>query len=147
MRTNGSQPIQGPSVTITRDAAAVIRSVGEEMTEVLGWRPDQLVGRPSTEFVHPEDQPNAIVAWFKMIEAPGEAHNWQGRYRTPKGEWKWIECINVNRLDDTDDPVVVTTMRQITVDKVSLAEELRREKAAAQSIIRRHANRDVPDRL
>ncbi len=128
MATHGNPGDESPSVTVTRDAAAIIMSVGEEMTEVLGWRPAQLVGRPSTEFVHPEDQPSAIVAWFKMIDTPGEAHNWEGRYRTPQGEWRWVECVNVNRLDDADNPVVITTMRQITVDKVGLAEELRARK-------------------
>jgi len=63
-----------------------------------------------------------------MIEAPGESHNWQGRYRTPQGEWTWVECVNVNHLADLGHPVVETTMRQVTVDKVSLAEELRARK-------------------
>ena len=128
MGPSGSAVPERESVMITRDAAAIMLSVGDEMVAVLGWRPEQLVGRPSTEFIHPEDQPSAIVAWFHMIEAPGEPHNWQGRYRTPQGEWKWVECVNVNGLEDPDHPVVETTMSQITVDKVSLAEELRARK-------------------
>jgi diguanylate cyclase (GGDEF)-like protein/PAS domain S-box-containing protein len=113
------------SVIVTRDEAAVIISVGPEMTEVLGWSAEQLIGRPSTEFIHPDDQGGAIAAWFEMIEAPGEPHTWQGRYRTQEGDWKWIECVNLSRLDDPVSPVVVTTMRGVTVDGVSLAEELR----------------------
>jgi PAS domain S-box-containing protein len=116
------------SVVITRDAAAMMLTVGEEMVNVLGWSPEQLVGIPSTEFIHPEDQPSAIVAWFQMIETSGESHSWQGRYRTPQGEWRWVECVNVNDLEDPDHPVVVTTMKQVTVDKFSLAEELRARK-------------------
>ncbi len=103
----------------------VIVSVGEEMTEVLGWKPEQLVGRPSTEFVHPEDQPGAIVAWFEMVNAPGEMRRWEGRYGTPEDTWRWVECINVSHLDDADNPVVVTTMTRATSAKVNLGEELR----------------------
>jgi diguanylate cyclase (GGDEF)-like protein/PAS domain S-box-containing protein len=125
MNSNPDQASEGPSATLTRDAAAIIISVEEGMTEVLGWRPEDLLGRPSTDFIHPEDQPNAIVAWFEMIAAPGETRRFEGRYRTPNGEWKWIESINVNRLDDADNPVVETTMRKITIDKASLAEQLR----------------------
>ena len=116
------------SATLTRDAAAIIISVEKGMVEVLGWRPKDLLGRPSTEFLHPEDQPSAVAAWFEMIDAPGETRTFEGRYRTPSGEWKWIECINVNHLDDPDNPVVETTMRRMAIDKVSLTEELRARK-------------------
>jgi diguanylate cyclase (GGDEF)-like protein/PAS domain S-box-containing protein len=116
------------SATIVRDAAAVIISVDVGMESVLGWTAAALLGRPSTEFIHPEDQPSAIAAWFEMVQAPhGETRSWQGRYRTPDGAWKWVECRNVNRLSDPE-PVVVTTMLPVTVDQVSLAEELRARK-------------------
>jgi diguanylate cyclase (GGDEF)-like protein/PAS domain S-box-containing protein len=120
--------IDGVSVDIVRDAAAVIISVGNEITEVLGWLPEEFVGHPSTDFVHPEDQPTAVAAWFEMVDAPGEMRTWQGRYRTSRGAWKWVECVNVSRLDDPDMPRVMTTMRQVTVDQVSVAEELRARK-------------------
>jgi diguanylate cyclase (GGDEF)-like protein/PAS domain S-box-containing protein len=117
-----------PLATIVRDAAAVIISVDAGIEHVLGWGPAALIGRPSTEFIHPEDQPSAIAAWFEMVQAPhGETRSWQGRYRTPDGAWKWVECTNLNKLSDPE-PIVVTSMRPITVDQVSLAEELRARK-------------------
>jgi diguanylate cyclase (GGDEF)-like protein/PAS domain S-box-containing protein len=125
MRSEDTPPDDEVSVTITRDATAVMISVGDEMSEVLGWSTEDLLGRPSTEFIHPDDQGSAIAAWFEMIEAPGEPHRWQGRYRTSDGGWKWVECVNVSRLDDPVSPAVFTTMRGVAVDQVSLAEELR----------------------
>jgi diguanylate cyclase (GGDEF)-like protein/PAS domain S-box-containing protein len=116
------------SVSLVRDATAVIISVGAEITDVLGWLPGEFVGHPSTDFVHPEDQLSAVAAWFEMIETPGETRTWQGRYRTSDGAWKWVECVNVSLLDDPDHPVVKTTMRQVAVDQVSVAEELRARK-------------------
>lgn len=123
-----SNQLEGPSVKIVRDAAAMIISVGEEITEVLGWLPNEFVGHPSTDFVHPEDQPTAVTAWFEMIEAPGETRSWQGRYRTSDGAWKWVECVNTSKLNDPVNPVVMTTMRHVAVDQVSVAEELRARK-------------------
>jgi diguanylate cyclase (GGDEF)-like protein/PAS domain S-box-containing protein len=120
--------ISGVSVNIVRDAAAIIISVGDEITEVLGWLPGEFIGHPSTDFVHPEDQPTAVAAWFEMVEAPGETRRWQGRYRTSRGTWKWVECVNVSHLDDPEKPVVMTTMTQVAVDQVSVAEELRARK-------------------
>jgi diguanylate cyclase (GGDEF)-like protein/PAS domain S-box-containing protein len=116
------------SVAIVRDAASMIISVGEEITKVLGWLPDEFVGHPSTDFVHPEDQPIAVAAWFEMIDRPGEKCTWQGRYRTSDGAWQWVECVNVSMLEDPVNPVVMTTMRHVAVDQVNVAEELRTRK-------------------
>lgn len=113
------------SVTMLRDEFSVIRSVGPEMRAVLGWEPEEMVGRPSTEFVHPEDQPGAIATWFEMMDAPGQARTWEGRYRTKDGYWRWVRSVNVNRLDDPEAPAVETTLRGIEVAHVDLAEELR----------------------
>ena len=118
----------GVSVDIVRDAAAMIIEVGEEITSVLGWLPNEFVGHPSTDFVHPEDQPTAVAAWFEMIDKPGETRTWQGRYRTSDGAWMWVECVNVSRLDDPAHPVVLTTMRHVAVEQANVAEELRERK-------------------
>jgi diguanylate cyclase (GGDEF)-like protein/PAS domain S-box-containing protein len=115
----------GVSVTITRDASAVIMSVSDEITDLLGWSPGELLGHPSTEYIHPEDQPSAVAAWFEMLEAPGRPRIWRGRYRTSDEAWKWVECVNVNMLEDPEKPYVLTTMRKVAADHVSLAEELR----------------------
>jgi len=121
----GDDPV---STRFTRDAAALISSVDDAMIEVLGWRPDQLLGRPSTEFIHPEDQPSAIGAWFSMLSAPGDTRVWRGRYQSADGAWKWVETVNVNQLDDPGNPVVASTMTLISVDQVGVEEELRERK-------------------
>jgi diguanylate cyclase (GGDEF)-like protein/PAS domain S-box-containing protein len=117
-----------PSARIVRDAKAVMTSVDAAIVDVLGWRPEQLIGHPSTEFIHPEDQPSAITAWFAMLAAPGEARVWRGRYQAADGTWRWIESVNLNRLDDADDPTVLTTLTPVGVDQVSVEEELRARK-------------------
>jgi diguanylate cyclase (GGDEF)-like protein/PAS domain S-box-containing protein len=123
--SDASSAPDGVSVDIIRDASAVIISVGDEITDVLGWTPSELLGRRSTEFIHPEDQPSAVAAWFEMVDAPGKTHIWRGRYRTSDGTWKWVECVNVNMLEDHENPVVQTTIRPVAGDQVSLEEELR----------------------
>jgi len=43
----------GVTVHMTRDVAGVITSVDEAVFDLLGWRPEHLVGHPSTQFIHP----------------------------------------------------------------------------------------------
>jgi diguanylate cyclase (GGDEF)-like protein/PAS domain S-box-containing protein len=119
-------PIASDDLTVdmTRDATAVITSVAESIVELLGWRPEQLVGLPSTRLIHPEDQPSAVSAWMSMITSPGTPQVWRGRYQDANGAWTWVEAVNV--LEDPDKGIVSTTMRRIAFEQAGLEEELRK---------------------
>ena len=86
-------------VVLTRDAVGIITYVDEGITDMLGWTPEQLVGQPSTKFLHPEDQPAGIAMWMEMITEPGTKGTWRGRYRAADGSWQWVETVNENHLD------------------------------------------------
>jgi diguanylate cyclase (GGDEF)-like protein/PAS domain S-box-containing protein len=116
---------------MTRDATGLMTSVGGEIFELLGWRPEQMVGFPSTKFIHTADQPGAVAAWLDMIAAPGCTRTWRGRYQTARGAWKWVETEN--RFDDVDIPTVLTTMSEVNSQEVSLEEQfLAREQLLSQ---------------
>jgi diguanylate cyclase (GGDEF)-like protein/PAS domain S-box-containing protein len=108
-------------VLMTRDAAGVITSVGEGIVELLGWRPEELVGSPSTSLIHPMDQPGAVAAWMDMITTPGSTGMWRGRYRTAGGSWRWVETEN--HFHDGDDPRVVSSMTEVSPEQASLEEQ------------------------
>jgi diguanylate cyclase (GGDEF)-like protein/PAS domain S-box-containing protein len=114
-----------PSCRLVRNEAALITDVDESVIDVLGWRPEQLIGSPSTTLIHPSDQASAVSAWFAMLDVPGSTRTWRGRYRTGDGEWRWIEAVNTNRLDDPENPVVLTTMRLASTEQMTLEDELR----------------------
>jgi diguanylate cyclase (GGDEF)-like protein/PAS domain S-box-containing protein len=110
---------------MTRNEAAVITSVDDTVHDLLGWRPEQLIGSPSTALIHPNDQASAVSAWFSMINAPRSTRVWRGRYRTAGGDWCWIEATNTNQLDSADEPGVFTVMRAADADYLDVEEELR----------------------
>jgi diguanylate cyclase (GGDEF)-like protein/PAS domain S-box-containing protein len=114
-----------PSCELLRNEAAVITEVEPSVVDVLGWQPEQMVGVPSTNFIHPEDQGTAVGAWFAMLTEPGMTATWRGRYRTSAGGWQWVDTENTNLLADPNNPSVKTTMRRIEVDQASVEEELR----------------------
>jgi diguanylate cyclase (GGDEF)-like protein/PAS domain S-box-containing protein len=110
---------------MVRNEAGVITEVDDSISSLLGWRPEQLIGTPSTALIHPNDQTSAISAWFAMTSRPQSTRKWRGRYRTVEGKWCWIETINTNQLDDPDHPGVLTLMQPANADYVSVEEELR----------------------
>ena len=117
-----------PTCRLIRNEAALIIEVDGAIGDVLGWKADDLVGRPSTAFIHPEDQPSAIAAWFDMISEPGALRTWRGRYQAGDGGWVWVETVNENRLDDPDLPIVVSSITRFTGEQVGVEEELRARK-------------------
>jgi diguanylate cyclase (GGDEF)-like protein/PAS domain S-box-containing protein len=123
MSSSGPEVAGGLTVRMTRDAVGVITSVDDAIVEMLGWRPDQLVGSPSTTFLHPEDQASGIATWLDMMTSPGSTRVWRGRYQTADGLWKWVQTVN--RLEDSENPIVVSLMTPVTVEQASVEEELR----------------------
>jgi diguanylate cyclase (GGDEF)-like protein len=118
----GAPKPTGVSVHMTRSGVGVIQSVDEPIVDLLGWRPDQLIGFSSTNFVHPDDQPSAVAAWVKMVDSPDGAGVWRGRYQSAWGTWVWVETVN--RFDGSGIPVVFTTMKGVTAAQVSMEERL-----------------------
>ncbi len=114
-----------PTCRLVRNEAALITEVEESIVEILGWRPDQILGSPPTALVHPDDLARAVGAWFSMMNDPGSTQTWRGRFRTADGGWCWIEAHNTNRLDDPEDPGIFTVIRPAEADSLDLEEELR----------------------
>jgi diguanylate cyclase (GGDEF)-like protein/PAS domain S-box-containing protein len=116
------------SARMVRNDAALITEVEPTIVDVLGWTSEEMIGKPSTHFIHPEDQPSAVAAWFDMITQSGSTRTWRGRYRAADGGWRWVETVNVNHLDDPSNPVVISTIARTTVELVGIEEELRSRK-------------------
>jgi diguanylate cyclase (GGDEF)-like protein len=114
-----------PECIAIRNEAGVMTTIDDSCFELLGWRPDQILGSPPTAFLHPDDMGYAITAWFGMMDRPGETRAFRGRYRHADGGWRWLDCVNTNRLDDRDNPHIVTVFRPAEAGQLSLEEQIR----------------------
>jgi diguanylate cyclase (GGDEF)-like protein len=117
----GQEP-PGPVVHMTRSGVGVILSVEASCYDLLGWRPEQMVGSSSTRFIHADDQASAIAAWVKMVDSSDGAGVWRGRYQSAWGTWVWVETVN--HYGGSDDPVVTTSMTGVTAEQASMEERL-----------------------
>lgn len=108
---------------IERDAVAVILRVDDGAKAIFGWEPDELVGRRTIDFIHPEDVERAIESWMEMRAGTGAARI-QVRHRHAKGHYVWIEVTNDNRLDDPEFGCVVSELVDIS-DQMAEFEAMR----------------------
>jgi diguanylate cyclase (GGDEF)-like protein/PAS domain S-box-containing protein len=101
---------------VSRDATAVFVAVDAATTAMLGWTPEELIGRRSIEIVHPDDHERAIEAWMAMRGGTRTVRV-RARYRHAHGHYVWVEVTNDNRLDDPD-------LRCVLSEIVDISEEM-----------------------
>ena len=92
---------------------------------VLGWAPEELVGRAAVDFLHPDD----LVAATAAIAAspPGEPLMLRVRFRRPDGDYTWLSAAGRAIRDQGGELLTrVVSLRDI-------ASEVRAEEALARS--------------
>ena len=93
---------------------------------VLGYAPDNRLGRPAFEDVHPED-----VAWIeRLFRDVGATPDAQAaatiRVRHRDGSWRSLEVVTKNMLDDPAVRGIVVNYRDIT-ERQTLEDQLRHQ--------------------
>ncbi|MFY9780370.1 MAG: diguanylate cyclase [Candidatus Baltobacteraceae bacterium] len=110
--------------TAKKNQLAVITEVDPAVTEILGWTPEEMLGRRSLEFIHPEDQPRAIANWLDMLATRADGHRARLRHCHRDGSWVWFEYTNYNLLNDPAHGCVRSEMINIS-DEMAALEALR----------------------
>jgi PAS domain S-box-containing protein len=87
------------------------------LSRVLGFPPEEMIGRKVGEHIHPEDRPTVTAQAAQIMSVPGSSVLSQFRSRNKAGEWRWIESIETNRLHDPDVDAVIANFRDITARK------------------------------
>jgi PAS domain S-box-containing protein len=95
-------------------------------TAVLGWRPDEVVGKNHLAFVYPDDRPGSQGALEQALAAP--LPTFENRCLHKNGSYRWISWIA-----STDSSVVYATGRHITAEKEAAAQLQIAQEALRQS--------------
>jgi diguanylate cyclase (GGDEF)-like protein/PAS domain S-box-containing protein len=108
---------------LVTDGAGRLTYVSPGIEFLLGFQPHELIGTYERRLIHPDDIRirDAVVERLKAVgtpHAPAEL-----RMRHANGEWRWIETIDTNRLEDTAILGIVTNARDIT-DRRTLGDSL-----------------------
>ena len=96
------------------DANNKILYLSPAVTQVEGYRPEELLGRLGTEHTHPDDLPIIHAAVEKLLKHPGKPISVIWRRRHKDGRWIWLEGVATNLLDDPAVGAIVTNYRDIT---------------------------------
>ncbi|HXR05349.1 MAG TPA: PAS domain S-box protein, partial [Verrucomicrobiae bacterium] len=98
--------------------------VSPSITHVLGYTPEELRGQNAFARVHPEDLPRAQEALQSGIDHPEHTFKIQLRYQRKDGEWRQLETVGQNRLQDPEMAGIVINARDVT-DRWRAEEDVR----------------------
>jgi len=107
------------------DATGTIRFESPATERWIGYRPDELVGRPCFEMLHPDEIDGITSLLGNVVSNPGVHLPLVYRCRHKDGSWRWLDATVTNLLDSPGIEGIVVNTRDIT-DRV-LAEEAVRE--------------------
>ncbi len=77
--------------------------VSDSVVEVTGWVPEQLLGRPFLDLVHPEDRPTVRRVQADLLS--GKLGRFEVRVRTADRGWRWI-AVTVRPLFNDSGEVI-----------------------------------------
>jgi PAS domain S-box-containing protein len=91
---------------------------------LLGFEPDFIVGKPATEFIHPDDLLEIAEKWARLLTAPGSSETSEIRVRRSDGSWCNMVSTATNLLHDVNVGGILVNSRDITA-RVAAEAELR----------------------
>ena len=94
------------------DGRFVFASTSHQL--VLGYEPDELLGRKAIELLHPTERDDVARAFAGQLLEHRPPVPLEHRIRHRDGSWRWIESIAVNLLDDPAIGGVLVEGRDVT---------------------------------
>jgi diguanylate cyclase (GGDEF)-like protein/PAS domain S-box-containing protein len=114
-------PATVPSSTTARfctrkqDEEGGVLDCDEAYLQMFGYTRDEVVGKPTFERVHPDDQPRVIEGWIATV-ASNRTQMYRVRMRRHDGSWLWVDTTLHNFLDDEHEPHVLSECIDVSAE-------------------------------
>jgi len=97
------------------DAGGTMVYQSPSVERMLGYTPEELIGRPALDLIHPDDAADVATRLARRLGGDGETGAPQGlRVRHKDGSWRWVEGVARNLLDNPYVRGMVANYRDIT---------------------------------
>jgi diguanylate cyclase (GGDEF)-like protein/PAS domain S-box-containing protein len=86
--------------------------------QMFGYSAQEVIGNPTFERVHPEDQARVIEGWIAAV-ASGRVQMFRIRMKRKDGSWLWVDTTLHNFLGDEDQPHVLAECIDVSAEMVA----------------------------
>jgi diguanylate cyclase (GGDEF)-like protein/PAS domain S-box-containing protein len=122
-----SLPPRTRLATSHKSMTAIITKIDANVTAMLGWSSEQMLGVRGSEFVHPDDYDRAVASWMELV-SHRTTQRLRFRHRRQDGSWLWVEVEQVhNGAEDPDEVEIVSYMTDISEEMAAHEAVARRE--------------------
>ena len=117
------QPLFQSLIEHSVDAIALVDSQGKvlyispSIQRIAGYTPEELLGRVSLEFVHPDDLEKTVTVLGAIVQQPGASMTVEYRLLHKDGSWRWMEATATNMLHDPQIRAIIGNFHDITERK------------------------------
>lgn len=94
-----------------------ISFVSPSARRVLGYEPEELIGKNVFNFVHPDDLTGTLARFSDLMQHPGGHQSAEFRFRHADGSWRFLEAIGKNPTRDPAAATLIINSRDITERK------------------------------
>ena len=114
--------LQNSSNLITiLEGNGTIKYASPAIERILGYKPKELIGKNTFDFVHTDDIPFLEKDFQEVLQNPTTALTIEFRFRHKDGSWRYIESTHSNLLMDVPGVRMVVNSRDITDRKLAEA--------------------------
>jgi diguanylate cyclase (GGDEF)-like protein/PAS domain S-box-containing protein len=102
-------------LVIVWNTEGVITYASPSVTRFTGYEIGQTIDQREARLVHPDDEERVVRALDEVRAGPpGTAGSFEARFRRHDGEWRWLEAVVGNLIDDPDVGGLLINSRDVT---------------------------------
>lgn len=102
------------------DGDGIVRYASPSVERMLGHKPEDLIGRKSLEFVHPDDVQRVVDTFKSFTKDDMQQPVYvEARYLHKDGSWRTLQAVGNDLLDDPRVNGIVVNYRDITERKIA----------------------------
>jgi PAS domain S-box-containing protein len=100
-------------ITVT-DINANILFESPSLERVLGYKPEELIGRNAFAFIHPIDIATTMPVFMLAVATPGVPHAARFRFKHKDGSWRQLEAVGKTIRDPGQGVRLIVTSRDVS---------------------------------
>jgi PAS domain S-box-containing protein len=104
----------GEVILVAQDGC--LKFVNRRVFDLLGYRPEELEGKPFADYIHPEDRKTVVERFVKRLEGEDLPHVYPFRIIDKTGENRWVE-VDAVRIEWEGKPATLNFLADITERK------------------------------
>ena len=99
------------------DQAGIIQYQSQSSERIVGYKPDEIMGKDLLEFIHPDDSKNVIRTFSDTLKSNKLHFVIEYRFRHKDGSWRYLESTGTNMANNRLIRGVIINTRDVTQRK------------------------------